>query len=61
MVPLRWQKLQEAARAAAAGDDSDGGCGEAAARRPHALCNPHARARMAAMADRDIDSLQFPK
>jgi hypothetical protein len=55
--------LREAARAAVAGaggDDGDG-CDEAAPRRAPAMCNPHARARTVAMADRDIDSPRIPR
>lgn len=57
--------LREAARAAVAGDGGDDGDGrerdEAAARRAHAMRNPHARARTAAVAVRDIDSPRIPE
>lgn len=57
----RWEN-REAARAAfgdGVGDGGDVGDGEAAARRAHAMCNPHARARTAGMAGRGIDNPPF--
>jgi hypothetical protein len=54
--------LKEAARAAVGGDSGDDGDKrDEAARRPPAMCNPHARARTVAMADRDIDSPRIPR
>jgi hypothetical protein len=69
MVKSRQQMLREGARAAVAGDGGDDGdrrerdeaAAAAAARRAPAMRNPHARARTAAMADRDIDSPRIPK
>jgi hypothetical protein len=58
MVEPLWQMLREVR----AGDDGDSGDGGgAAARRALAMCNPHARARMAAKADRGIDNPRSSK
>ena len=54
----RWENLEEARAALgdAVGDGGDVVDGEAAARRAHAMCNPHARARTAGTAGRGIDN-----
>lgn len=54
----RWENLEEASAAFgdAVGDGGDVVDGEAAARRAHAMCNPHARARTAGTAGRGIDN-----